>query len=340
MKITILSPYIKIAGGVIILVNYAHYLSLLGHDVTMVVISGAKWRRRVANFLRYKPSWTKGLNIKIKRIPKIEEQCMPNADILFVSASSYAKTVEKFSDKKGEKVYLVQHDERMYHESPELVTDTYRLPYKFAAVSTWLKEMLKRDFDKDAELLINPINRKVFYPREKEDSGEIRILMLHHTYEWKGAKEGMKIVKELKEKYKNIKLIMYGARADGVECDEYHYKPFGEKLGKLHASCDIFLCPSWDEGFGLHPLEAMASGVAVATYDSGGPRDFAIDGETALVAERKNEKQLKEKLEILIKDKELREKIAKQGREYFNRMPTWEEQAKKLEKIFLNICQK
>jgi glycosyltransferase involved in cell wall biosynthesis len=92
---------------------------------------------------------------------------------------------------------------------------------------------------------------------------------------------------------------------------------------------------SWDEGFGLPSLEAMACGAAVVTYDNGGSRDFAFDGKTAFVAPRRNLEILAAKLEEAITSHEKRHTIAKAGYSFVHTMPTWEEQVTKMEQILL-----
>ncbi|MCK5510464.1 glycosyltransferase family 4 protein [Candidatus Parcubacteria bacterium] len=338
MKITIIIPRLKISGGVIILAIYAHYLFLLGHEVKIIMNNPVAWRRFLANLLKYKPNWMSDFKLKIIRTPEINEKYFSEADILMISTYRHANLIKNFSNKFGKKVYLIQHDERLYHGKSDEVAEAYKLPFKFIAVSTWVKERLKKDFNQDTELLLNTLDKNIFYPREiKRSDRDIRILMLHHTYEWKGAKEGMEIINDLKKKHNNIKLIMYGARQENVECDEYYYKPFGKETAELFSGCDVFLCPSWDEGFGLPSLEAMACGCALATYDNGGSRDFAFHNKTALVAERRNKKDLKEKLELLIKNSGLRKQIAKNGCQFVKEMPTWKEQAKKMELILQKL---
>ena len=49
----------------------------------------------------------------------------------------------------------------------------------------------------------------------------------------------------------------------------------------------------------MPPMEAMACGAALVTYDNGGCRDYARDGETALVAKRRDVDDLAAKLEQL-----------------------------------------
>ncbi len=51
----------------------------------------------------------------------------------------------------------------------------------------------------------------------------------------------------------------------------------------------------------MPPMEAMACGAALATYDNGGCRDYARDGETALVAPRRDVGALARALQRLVR---------------------------------------
>jgi glycosyltransferase involved in cell wall biosynthesis len=51
----------------------------------------------------------------------------------------------------------------------------------------------------------------------------------------------------------------------------------GEDLAEVYASADVFVFPSLTDTFGLVLLEALASGVPVAAYPVGGPKDVITD---------------------------------------------------------------
>ena len=46
------------------------------------------------------------------------------------------------------------------------------------------------------------------------------------------------------------------------------------EIANFYNSCNVFIFGSYEEGFGLPPLEAMASGCAVISSDCGGVRTF------------------------------------------------------------------
>ena len=84
----------------------------------------------------------------------------------------------------------------------------------------------------------------------------------------------------------------------------------------------------------------MASGCALVTYDNGSSRDYAFDGKTALVAKRKDVRDLSKKLEELIVNPELRKTVAKNGLDYVRKMPSWEQLTDKMEEIFKKAIEK
>ncbi|MBI1755471.1 glycosyltransferase family 4 protein [Candidatus Azambacteria bacterium] len=342
MRITFFASHLKVSGGERVILTYANLLARRGHEVRVVVRSRHAWRRHIANLLCLPPRWIRDFKARIVRVAHFEEHAIPDGDIIVASPLYSVFLVQSYSRKKGIKFHLSQHDERLYHGTKEEADRAYRLPLKKIVVSTWLKEVFKKEYGQDAELLLNTIDRNLFSPvKAKRTDSSIRILLLHHEYAWKGTKEGVEVVGKLKERFPEVKLVLFGAREKHIDFpyDEYYHNLPQEKLAWLYSGSDIFLCPSWDEGFGLPSLEAMACKCAVVTYDNGGSRDFAFDGETALVARRRDINDLLQKLEMLVRDAVLRKKIAENGFQFVRQMPTWEEQAIKMETIFKQALQ-
>jgi alpha-1,3-rhamnosyl/mannosyltransferase len=88
------------------------------------------------------------------------------------------------------------------------------------------------------------------------------------------------------------------------------YVPAGE-LPLLYAGATAFAYPSFYEGFGLPPLEAMASGVPVLS--SCGSSMAEVVGEAGILVDPHDEEAIAQELEQLLEDAELRRKIAAQG---------------------------
>ena len=338
MKITFLEGQLKINGGRRVIFIYADILNRWGHDVTVVTINSQFFKRWLANLIDYRLPWMRRYKFKLLRVPSFDSLNIPSADIIVADEWKIINKFNELPDRVGFKIHFVQHDERLYHGNPEDVDKAYRSQIKKIVIADWLREMFIRDYNYNADLVLNSVDKSQFtkQPRTKSPD-EIRILMLHHTYAWKGTKEGVAIVQELKKHYPNVKLILFGARKPNVgeiPHDEYYYNLPQEKLAWLYSNSDIFLCPSWDEGFTLPSVEAMACGCALVTYGTGSARHYAFDGKTAMVAERLNQEDLYRKTELLVKDANLRSKIAQGGYEFVQKMATWEDRARELESIF------
>lgn len=346
MKITFLTPHINISGGVKIILGYADRLTKRGHEVTVICpqptfargkIKGVPIiypKRDIMNFLKRKPDWIE-VKADIKYVPSYEERYIPDADIVVVSAWGAAQYVKDYSSRKGRKFYLIQHYESLYHGPPNEVDKTYLYPLKKIVVSNWLKGIMKEKFNSHSELITNPIDFEEFYPKRKTYNVVKRVCMLYHVYDWKGVSDGLKAFKIAKERFPGIQLTMFGAHKKQVNtdiCHEYYFKP--HKPADVYNSCDIFLCPSWIEGFGLPSAEAMACKCALVTTDNGGCRDYAIHGKTALVSPPKNPEALAENLNRLLGDEELLKRIAQNGYEHIRQF-AWEKAVDKMEKIFL-----
>lgn len=338
LRITFLSPHLKPSGGIRVIFIYASLLAKRGHQVTICVRSRSPIRRFLGNLLRRTTAWFPEFHgAKILRVGMFTEKELPDGDVIIASPAKTAIDVARLTPSKGKKFYLVQHEAGLYHDPREVADASYKLPLQKIVVSSWLGGILRDDYGEGSKLLLNTVDRTQFFPvpGARQDDGLIRILLLHHTYAWKGTREGVEMVQAIKKTYPNVRLMLFGSRKKEVEfpCDEYYFNVPQSDLAKIYSRADIFLCPSWDEGYGLPALEAMACRSAVATYDNGGSRDFCFHEKTALVAPRRDTKRLALELERLVKDATLRERIAEEGYKLASTMPTWEEQAEKLEKF-------
>ena len=109
------------------------------------------------------------------------------------------------------------------------------------------------------------------------------------------------------------------------------------KVPEALAQIDIFIYPSWHEGFGRSIMEALAMKKAVVATKVGGIPDLVKDGENGFLVEPSNPEKLAEKIKILMEDKNLREKFGKAGREHVAKNYEWNDGIKKFANIFLEL---
>lgn len=84
-------------------------------------------------------------------------------------------------------------------------------------------------------------------------------------------------------------------------------------IARFNAGIDVICLTSDNEGTPVSLIEAQASSIPVVSTDVGGVRDIMIDGKTGFVVPKNNAGMFAEKLEILITQKEIREKMSQNG---------------------------
>jgi glycosyltransferase involved in cell wall biosynthesis len=105
-------------------------------------------------------------------------------------------------------------------------------------------------------------------------------------------------------------------RALGLDNDIFFLGKFSrEDLGVAYTAADLFVLPSLGEGMPLALLEAMASGKCVLATNVLGNKDVVKDGWNGLLVESKNAAQLAEKIDLLLTDSALRERLGYQARQ-------------------------
>jgi len=179
--------------------------------------------------------------------------------------------------------------------------------------------------DKNKAVLIKSsgIDTEKFKPMKIERVDEqIRVLMIARAIWHKGIREFYEAAKLLKDK--DIKFILVGDidKGNPTSADESFLKGKNvEWLGhrddikELIASCDIFVLPSYREGVPRTLLEAASMGKPIVTTDTVGCREVVKEGYNGFLVPVRDSRILAEKIDILIKDRDLRERFGKNSRD-------------------------
>jgi len=105
-------------------------------------------------------------------------------------------------------------------------------------------------------------------------------------------------------------------------------------LPALYRGADLFVFPSFYEGFGLPPLEAMACGVPVVC--SGVSSLPEVAGDAALLVDPEDEDGLMGAMERALEDEGLRQEMMARGRARAAQF-TWEQAARRLMGVFASL---
>jgi glycosyltransferase involved in cell wall biosynthesis len=107
------------------------------------------------------------------------------------------------------------------------------------------------------------------------------------------------------------------------------------KLLYKYAAC--FVYPSFYEGFGLPPLEAMAAGCPVIVSNAASLPE--VCGDAALYCEPNNPSDIAEKIQRLMSDKSLRNELREKGFEHVKQF-TWDKCAKETWAVIEKVLSK
>ncbi len=353
MKITFLLPHVRLSGGVKALLEYANRISRMGHEVSIVVPAESHpWYRldKQLSTLGKKPErmsaesvdWFDN-KVPITLLSSNNTAFIPPADVLIATAWQTAQFAAKLPRETGEKFYFIQHYESLWTRDKERAEQTYRLSFQKIVISSWLKQIMADNHQQDATVLVTPVDKTLFSCEEKSWNTPPRVCLLHHDYDWKGYKDGIAAIKMVRSQNRKVDLVVFGEKVKdpkplyeeaGFEF-EYHYRPTGDRVAKIFASCDIYLCPSWHEGLGMPAMEAMACRCALVTTDTGGSRDYAIDNQTALVSAPKDVAGLTEHLTAVIDDEQLMIRLSENGQKKIMEFD-WEKNCRRLIDLFKN----
>lgn len=119
-----------------------------------------------------------------------------------------------------------------------------------------------------------------------------------------------------------------------------HILGYVPKIEPYFAYADIFVLPSYYEGFPFTLLEAMAAKTACISTDVGDISMRFEDGKEILFVQAKNPKDIKEKLELLIKNEKMRRKMAYNSFQKVQDNYSWKNIANEIKNIYLHVIQR
>ncbi|WP_226581182.1 glycosyltransferase [Halobacillus litoralis] len=200
-----------------------------------------------------------------------------------------------------------------------------------------LKTEVTEKFGIDSEKvsLINMgVDRSVFAPADaKEMKQELKlspdrfhILYVGNHIKAKGLSELLEAFQEIRNERKNAELHFVGSVKDESYLEElkqsvhkenkqvvhFHGPKDQQTLAKWMAAADLFVLPSYIEGFGLVALEAMSCHTPVVGSDVGGLSYLLSDGAGVLV-QPKDAWSLKQGIENVMDDPALRHSMVEKG---------------------------
>ncbi|MBN2627422.1 MAG: glycosyltransferase [Spirochaetales bacterium] len=213
----------------------------------------------------------------------------------------------------------------------------YRKPWPLlAAISRSIGEEFSRHYGLPAEnirIIPNGVDTHVFTPEHRDrDHGDIcsrlnfppesvLVLFAGNEYHRKGLALIIEALALIPEKHVHLLVLGqdekrdYAALADRRHVSEQvHFLGRQEGIEKFFAASVLFVLPVNYEPFGLVGIEALSCGTPVLVTEVGGFKDYVKDGANGFFIKREK-KDIAEKISLLLKDRDLWEKMSLKGRE-------------------------
>jgi len=141
----------------------------------------------------------------------------------------------------------------------------------------------------------------------------------------------------LKEDYPNLSLLIIGSGPEEElekfkELRDIKITGFVNNVPQYLQAVDIFVMPSLTETTSLATLEAMSTGLAVMATRVGYIKEYLINKKNGLFFPKKNDYLLRKKIEMLIKNKKLREFLGENARKIVIEKFSWNKTVDKINK--------
>lgn len=251
-------------------------------------------------------------------------------------------------------LYYIMNDERALFDDRSLIRSklvlqlyhgladqAHRLPVRIAVNSRWTATRILRGRGYGYPVIPHGVDLHVFSPdgpRLARDE-TFTIITVGRRHRWKGLSDLIAALNRMqREQSPADEFQLWIITQDYLDLSNARFPirvikaSKDEDIATAYRSADLLVHPSWFEGFGLPPLEAMACGTPSVITDSGGVREYALNGHNCLLVPSRDAPAMMKAVQSLMSSAGLRRKLTDGGLATAPRF-TWDHAADALEEI-------
>jgi len=358
MRITFLMPGYMWgpSGGYRVVYEYANQLVARGHQVAVVhprhlrftPLAQPTLRQRLRkarltlleSVSRPRINWHPiDKRVRLLYVPNATERYIPDSDVLFATAWNTAGSVSECSSAKGQKCYLIQHYET-WMGPQALVDETWRMPLRKIVIAQWLLDLGKTLGAHSLTYIPNGIDHRRYRVTQSIEGRQRQVVMMCSPVEFKASRDGIAALQIAKKEFPDLRVVLFGNSRRPPWVPQwmiYEYDPPQQHIvEEFYNGSSVVVSSSIAEGFALPPAEGAACGCAIAATDSGGIRDFAEHGVTALLSPPKDPEALARNICVILGNDDLRIRLARSANDFIKQF-TWERSTDLMEDFVINV---
>jgi len=330
-----MAPGRGLTGDVKVMGEYAGRLQARGHAVTIV------HRRTVGDFRRWieslvtrrVPDALDASGCPVTALSDFTDEAVPDGDVILAMGLVPIMAASRLAPTKGRLVEVIQAVGEM-EESPDAAREAVAATHRRIAVSDFVAQFLKTNFDAESVVVPNGVDHAKFFNTDRQFRSPRSVGMISMPGPRKGAAEGFEAMRRVRERWPAVRLVLFGqrrARGRPPRCEVY-VRPKAKRLRNIYASCEIWLAPSHREGFGLPVLEAMACRVVPVATRCGGHECLIEDGISGFIVPVGDAEAMAARISMLIEDESLLAKMSEAAHER-SLLFDWERSTDRLEAL-------
>jgi hypothetical protein len=274
-----LQPHLEEAGGIRRAIEMTNRLSRWGFHSVLIAPDG------------WKTDWLPVLS----DVVSIEEARSLPFDSLILSDPEMVWPFLELNADRRVLYHLAPY--MLYRKDDETLKTYYELPHSdvhHVANSKWTAEQIGAYAGLVVEAIFpGGVDKRLFHPMRVERSYDVVC---------SGSPRQHKGTDTIEEACADLSLLKM-----------HEFNASQHRLARLINSGQVYVSAAWHEGFNLAALEAMACGIPVVMTDDGGSREYAVDGENALLVEPRDATNLRQQILRLRDDPKLRVRLIENG---------------------------